>query len=86
MDNHGDSDSTGVQVCNGFSRVENFDFCEYGSGVCCGLHRPGDYRHRGKRGGRGREGGINKRAKRIKEEIERRGENLTYDMMLWRKK
>jgi len=31
---------------------------------------------------------ILKRAKRIKEEIERRGENLTreYDMMLWRKK
>ena len=29
-----------------------------------------------------REGGINKRAKRIKEAIERRGENLTYDMML----
>ena len=23
--------------------VENFDFCEYGSGVCRGLHRPGNY-------------------------------------------
>ena len=66
-----------------FSRVENFDFCEYGSGLCRGLHRLGNYCHRGKRGGRGREGGINKRAKRIKEEIGGRGENLTkYDMML----
>ena len=82
VDNHGYSDSICMDMGDEFSRVENFDFCEYGSSVCCGLHRPGDYRHRGKRGGRGREGGINKRAKRIKEEIERRGENLTYDMML----
>jgi len=43
VDNHGYSDSICMDMGDGFSRVENFDFCEYGSGLCCGLHRPGDY-------------------------------------------